>query len=136
VRVLTPAPRPELIADRDEVLAAIGDESVRLIDVMPAAHYRGEMTMYARPGHIPTADNVPITALLDETGHYRSKEELAALIGGDAGTRAITYCGGGIAASATAFVMTRLGYTDVAVYAASLQEWSEDPGNPMEVSAP
>jgi thiosulfate/3-mercaptopyruvate sulfurtransferase len=136
VRVLTPAPRPELIADRDEVFAAIGDESVRLIDVMPDAHYRGEMVMYARPGHIPTAENVPVMALLDETGHYKSTDELAALLGGDAGTRAITYCGGGIAASSTAFVMTRLGYTDVAVYTASLQEWAEDPANPMEVSAP
>jgi len=75
-------------------------------------------------------------ALLDEAGRYKSKDELAALIGGDAGTRAITYCGGGIAASSTALVMTRLEYTDVAVYIGSLQEWTEDPANPMEVSAP
>jgi thiosulfate/3-mercaptopyruvate sulfurtransferase len=136
VRVLTPAPRPELIADRDEVFAAIGDESVRLIDVLPEAHYRGEMAMYARPGHIPTAENVSVMALLDETGHYKPKEELAALFGGDQGTRAITYCGGGIAASSTAFVMTRLGYSDVAVYTASLQEWTADPANPMEVATP
>lgn len=132
VRVLTPRPRPGLIADRDEVFAAIGDETVRLIDVLPEAHYRGEMTMYARPGHIPSAENVSVMALLDETGHYRSKEELATLFGGDPGARTITYCGGGIAASSTAFVMTRLGYTDVAVYTASLQEWAADPANPMK----
>ncbi|MGD8439608.1 MAG: sulfurtransferase [Holophagae bacterium] len=131
VRVLTPAPRPELVADRDEVLAAIGDESVRLIDAMPEEHFRGEMTMYARPGHIPTADNVPVTALLDDTGRYKSNNELAALFGADRSGRAITYCGGGIAASATAFAMTRLGFTDVAVYTASLQEWAADPANPM-----
>jgi thiosulfate/3-mercaptopyruvate sulfurtransferase len=134
--MLTPKPRPGLIADRDEVFAAIGDEAVRLIDVLPEAHYRGEMTMYARPGHIPTAENVSIMALLDETGRYRPKDELAALFGGDPGTRAITYCGGGIAASSTAFVMTRLGFTDVAVYTASLQEWTADPANPMETGAP
>jgi len=134
VRVLTPAPRPELIADRDEVFAAIGNESVRLIDVLPEAHYRGEMVMYARPGHIPTAENVSVMALLDETGHYKSSNELAELIGGGEQTRAITYCGGGIAASSTAFVMTRLGYNDVAVYIGSLQEWTEDPANPMEVA--
>lgn len=46
----------------------------------------------------------------------------------------ITYCGGGIAASSTAFVLTRLGCENVAVYAASLQEWVADPENPMEVS--
>ena len=48
--------------------------------------------------------------------------------------RHITYCGGGIAASSNAFLMTRLGFTDVAVYTASLQEWAADPDNPMETS--
>jgi thiosulfate/3-mercaptopyruvate sulfurtransferase len=132
-RTLTPAPRPELIADRDEVLAAIDDAGVTLIDTMPEAHYRGEMAMYARPGHIPTATNVSVMSLLDESGRYRPQEELKALFDGAADGRAITYCGGGIAASSTAFVMTRLGYTDVAVYTASLQEWAADPNNPMEV---
>ena len=50
--------------------------------------------------------------------------------------RVITYCGGGIAASANAFVMPRLGFTDVAVYMASLQEWAADPANPLEVAEP
>jgi thiosulfate/3-mercaptopyruvate sulfurtransferase len=130
---LTPAPRPELIADRDEVLAAIEDDAVSLIDAMPEAHFRGEMAMYARPGHIPTAENVSIMALFDETGRYRPDEELAALFEADRDRRAITYCGGGIAASSTAFVMTRLGFNDVAVYTASLQEWTADPANPMVV---
>jgi thiosulfate/3-mercaptopyruvate sulfurtransferase len=129
---LTPAPRPELIADRDEVFAAIGDDTVVLIDAMPEAHFRGEMTMYARPGHIPTAKNVSVMALLDESGRYRPQEELDALFDDDVDARLITYCGGGIAASSTAFVMTRLGYSDVAVYTASLQEWAADPANPME----
>ena len=41
---------------------------------------------------------------------------------------------GGIAASANAFVMTRQGFTDVAVYTASLQEWASDESLPMEVA--
>jgi thiosulfate/3-mercaptopyruvate sulfurtransferase len=65
---------------------------------------------------------------------FRSNEELETLFDGDRDSRAITYCGGGIAASSNAFVMTRLGFTDVAVYTASLQEWAADPSNPMEVS--
>ncbi len=134
VKTLTPSPRPELIADRDDVFAAIDDEAVSLIDVMPEPHFRGEMTMYARPGHIPTATNVSVMSLLDESGRYRPQEELAALFGDDVDARLITYCGGGIAASSTAFVMTRLGYSDIAVYTTgSLQEWAADPANPMEV---
>lgn len=127
--------RPALIADKDEVRAAIDDEAVHIIDVLPAAHYRGEMAMYARPGHIPTATNLPMTALVDETGRFRSTEELETLLAGDRDARAITYCGGGIAASTNAFIMTRLGYKDVAVYAASLQEWAADESLPMESAA-
>ena len=49
----------------------------------------------------------------------------------DAG-RVITYCGGGIAASSDAFVLTLLGQDDVAVYDASLSEWAADPSLPMD----
>jgi len=130
---LTVKLRPELIADQDDVHASIDDESVNLIDSMPEQHYRGEWAMYDRPGHITGATNVPVMSLFDESGKFRSHEELDGLFEGDRGTRNITYCGGGIAASADAFIMTRLGYTDVAIYGASLQEWAADPDNPMDV---
>ena len=132
-RTLTVKLRPELIADQDDVRAAIEDDSVHLIDSMPEQHYRGEWAMYDRPGHISGASNVPVTSLFDESGKFRSHEELDALFESDRGTRTITYCGGGIAASADAFIMTRLGYTDVAIYGASLQEWAANPDNPMDV---
>ena len=133
---LTPAPRPELIADRDEVLAAIDDSAVWLIDAMPEAHYRGDMALYGRPGHIPGASNIPASALLDESGRYRPLDELAAMLDGDRSARVITYCGGGISASSNAFILTRLGFTDVAVYTASLQEWAADPSNPLVIARP
>ena len=132
---LTIALRPELIADRDEVFAALENDAVSLIDAMPAAHYSGEMVMYDRPGHIPGALNVPASALLDDSGRFRSNDELASMIESDRNARSITYCGGGISASADAFVLTRLGFTDVALYAASLQEWAADPSNPMEIAS-
>ena len=132
-RTLSIKLRPELIADQDDVRASIEDDSVHLIDSMPEQHYRGEWAMYDRPGHITGAANVPVTSLFNETGEFRSHEELDALFESDRKTRTITYCGGGIAASADAFIMTRLGYTDVAIYAASLQEWAANPDNPMDV---
>jgi thiosulfate/3-mercaptopyruvate sulfurtransferase len=133
---LTPNPRPALIADRDEVFAAINDEAVSLIDAMPAAHFAGKMALYGRPGHIPSAHNIPVTALADESGRYRPHDELAALWDGDRDARVITYCGAGVAASSNAFVMSRLGFTDVAVYMGSLQEWNADPANPLVVDEP
>ena len=51
----------------------------------------------------------------------------------DRDARVITYCGGGIVASTDAFVLTRLGFTNVAVYMASLEEWTADADNPMVV---
>ncbi len=131
---LTVALRPELIVDKEEVLASIGDDTIKLIDALPEAHFRGEMSMYGRPGHIPGASNVSMMSLLDETGRFRSESELQKLFTEDRDARSITYCGGGIAASANAFVMTRLGYKDVAVYTASLQEWAADETLPMEVA--
>jgi thiosulfate/3-mercaptopyruvate sulfurtransferase len=134
-RRLTIALRPELIADREEVLAAIGNSAVRLIDALPEANYRGEMSLYGRPGHIPGAENIPASALLDESGRYLPHDELVAMYDGDRNARVITYCGGGISASSDAFIMTRLGFTDVAVYTASLQEWAADPANPLVVDS-
>ena len=130
-RTLTVNLRPHLIVERDEMRAAIDDEQVNIIDALPEAHYKGDFAMYGRPGHIPTATNVPSMSLIDESGRFRSSSELDALFETDRDKRTITYCGGGIAASADAFVMTRLGYEDVAVYTASLQEWAADPENPM-----
>jgi thiosulfate/3-mercaptopyruvate sulfurtransferase len=131
---LTVALRPNLIADRDEVLAAVDDPSVHIVDALPEPHYRGQVAMYARPGHIPSAVNIPVTDLTDESGGYHQLDELASMYTTDPDSRHIIYCGGGIAASNEAFVMTRLGYTDVAVYAASLQEWAADPNLPMETA--
>ncbi len=128
--------RPKVIADRDEVFAAISDDAVVLVDAMPKPHYLGQMAMYGRPGHIPSAVNVPVMGLLDETGRYRPVDELAGLFDAGKTKRVITYCGGGIAASADAFVLDRLGYKDVAVYIGSLGEWAADPDNPLVVGNP
>jgi thiosulfate/3-mercaptopyruvate sulfurtransferase len=46
----------------------------------------------------------------------------------------LVYCGGGIAASLDAFVLTAiLGHKNVAIYDNSMQEWSNDASLPMEV---
>ncbi len=89
--------------------------------------------------HIPGAAPVDANGLLDETGRYLSEDALAALHAphaskDDTSARIITYCGGGVAASSNAFILTRLGFENVAVYAASMQEWAADPANPLVVA--
>ena len=134
-KILTPTTRPETIADRAEVFTAIDDDNVCVVDTLMPEHYQGETIMYGRPGHIPGAINICSFDLLDESGLFRPQDELSAIHSGDRNVRTITYCGGGIMASCNAFVMTRLGFTDVAVYTDSLQAWAADPSNPMVVEA-
>ncbi|OOZ16313.1 hypothetical protein BOW28_11235, partial [Solemya velum gill symbiont] len=126
-------PRPEVIADHDEVAASVNDDTVILIDTLPEEFYRGEMSIYPRAGHIMGAVNIDGLSLLDNKGHLLSQDELAAMHGFDHNARIITYCGGGIVASTDAFVLTRLGYNNVAVYMASLEEWITDPSNPRSI---
>jgi thiosulfate/3-mercaptopyruvate sulfurtransferase len=127
-------PRPELIANADEVLGAIDDNAVRLIDTLPVELYRGEQPLYARPGHIPSAINLPGLNLLTADGHIKTTDAMEKeMPEGDRESRNITYCGGGILASLNAFAMTRQGFKDVAVYTASLQEWASDSDKPMVV---
>ncbi|MBL4772192.1 MAG: sulfurtransferase [Alcanivoracaceae bacterium] len=131
----TLALRPEVIADHDEVFAAMKNEQVNIIDALPDAHYMGTFSLYKRPGHIPGASNIPSSDLLDESGLYKPLDELEMMFEINQHTnRVITYCGGGVAASAVAFTLYRLGYTDVSVYMGSLQEWIIDPENPMVVN--
>ncbi|MBJ3763840.1 sulfurtransferase [Maribius pontilimi] len=136
-RNLTPRPKPELIANEDEVRGAINSPKVQLIDTLPAESYRGEIALYVgRAGHIPSAINISALDLIDETGRYQPLADLAAMHDIDCDQRLITYCGGGIAASSEAFALTRLGFKNVAVYTASLQEWAANPNNPMTPTSP
>jgi thiosulfate/3-mercaptopyruvate sulfurtransferase len=130
-------PRPELFADKDDVLAALGASDICLLDALPAQMYSGEMAPYGRPGHIAGSVNVsnqdlddPETNTILPADALRAKFDSADVLDG---RRVITYCGGGIAATYDAFALALLGYEDVSVYDASLSEWATDPELPMEV---
>ena len=125
--------RPELIANQSEVLSAIEKPQVDLIDAMSAGHYQGQFSMYPRSGHIKSARNIPTSDLIGESGLFKPTVELQKTLNGDKGNRTITYCGGGVAATSVAFNLFRLGYSDVAVYMGSLNQWTENPNNPMDV---
>lgn len=126
-----PDPQPQLLSTIDDVRRAIDEEQLYLLDAMPAAHYVGDFVLHYRPGHIPSARNVPTAALVDANGRYRPADELALLVDAAEDDAIITYCGGGVAAANLAFALTRAGFRDVRVYMGSLEEWAADPDNPM-----
>jgi len=126
----------DLMVGKDEVRAAIGDTATCTINaLLPEQHQGTGGNSYGRPGHIAGSVNVPAAHLLDpETNAFLSPAQLSARFARyDAmDKRVITYCGGGIAASADAFVLVMLGHEDVRLYDASLSEWAADPSLPME----
>ena len=130
-------PRPQLIADKQEVFSAIGNNATCILNALSAEEHAGKgPARYRRPGRIPSSVNVPFRALVDpETHAYLPAEQLRtrfSAVGATNRERVITYCGGGIAASSDAFVLTLLGIENVAVYDGSLTEWTSDPVMPME----
>ncbi|WP_420563804.1 sulfurtransferase [Thalassobaculum sp.] len=134
---LTPHPRPELVVGRDGVLAAVGDPGVCIVNALSAAQHKGEGAHYGRPGRIAGSTNVPSATLLDpQTNAFLPAAEIEAALraaGAMEAARVVPYCGGGIAASVTAYWLTRLGKQNVALYDASLSEWVTDEKLPMEV---
>lgn len=130
-------PRAGMMAEKTEVLDAIGADNICLLNSLPTAIYDGDMTPYARPGHIASSVNLPTVALEDpDTGAFLPANDLQERldgVGASSGQRVITYCGGGIAATHNAFALSLLGHDDVAVYDASMSEWATDPDAPMEV---
>jgi len=133
----TARPRPGLIADKSGVLAAIGESGSCVLNALSEEQHHGTGgTTYGRPGRIKGSVNVVARDLVDPATHaYLPADVLRAkfqAVGALDAKRVVTYCGGGIAASSDAFILTLLGRDDVAVYDASLSEWANDPSLPME----
>lgn len=123
-------PRPGLFVGKDEVLGAIGDARTCTINALAPDLHKGDNPRYGRPGRVPGSVNVPAAALLEPSSLvFKAPEETARLfqaVGADRSKSILLYCGGGIAATLDAFLLHQLGYTDIAVYDASMSEWAKD----------
>ncbi len=126
----------DLMVGKDAVKAAIGDASVCTINaLLPQQHTGSGGNAYGRPGRIAGSVNLPAAHLLDpETNTFLPADELRKRFAavGAMDKEVITYCGGGIAASADALALVMLGHEKVKLYDASLSEWAKDPTLPME----
>src|SRR3954453_5102153 len=132
----TVKPVRHLMADKDEVKAAIGDGAVCTLNALAEAQHKASGgNTYGRPGRIAGSVNVPAAHLLDPaTNTFLPADELRRKFDavGAMDRQVIVYCGGGIAATADALALTMLGHTKVKVYDASMSEWAKDDSLPME----
>ncbi len=121
----TPRVRLELIAQVGQVETATQDQSRHIIDARLTRFFNGDGGGYPRPGHIPSAVNIPISSV-SLNGYLRSPAELQALFEAqkvDSSKPVITYCHIGQQATLLWFVATLIG-RDARMYDGSFQEWS------------
>lgn len=126
--------RPELWVDKAFVERVVaGDETAALVCASPSAEFAGTEGRRPRRGHIPGSLSAPASTLVDGDHQFRPDAQLKSIFApvSDA-ARVVVYCGGGITASADAFALTLIGERNVALYDGSLNEWSADPGAPLE----
>jgi thiosulfate/3-mercaptopyruvate sulfurtransferase len=110
-----------------------GEEPAALVCAVPPKEFTGEQPSRARAGVIPGSSSVPAGRLVaPETRVTLPDAALRTLFGATLeAPRAVAYCNGGIAASAAALQLVRLGAPAVAVYDGSLAEWTADPAAPL-----
>jgi thiosulfate/3-mercaptopyruvate sulfurtransferase len=130
-------------AFRDEVEAAIGQKN--LVDVRSPDEFAGRLLAPAhlpqeqsqRPGHIPTARNIPWSQAANDDGTFKSDDELATLYGDkgvDLAKDTIAYCRIGERSAHTWFVLHELlGQPNVKNYDGSWTEWGSLVGVPIEL---
>jgi thiosulfate/3-mercaptopyruvate sulfurtransferase len=138
-------PDTSIRAFRQETIDAIGKKN--LVDVRSPDEFSGKILAPAhlpqesaqRPGHIPTALNVPWSKAANEDGTFKSDDELRALYGAaglDESRPTIAYCRIGERSSHTWFVLHELlGYSDVKNYDGSWTEYGSLVGAPIELGS-
>jgi thiosulfate/3-mercaptopyruvate sulfurtransferase len=114
-----------LFGDAAYVLARLDAPGTTIVDARDARFYNGEAGGQPRPGHIPSAVNLPYSSLIEGT---KIKDEAAlrqifAEAGVKAGSEVVSYCHIGMQASLVALAARMLGY-DARVYDGSFEEWS------------
>ena len=128
--------KEEMLATMEDVIAAMDNDSVILINSLSPEDFKGETDTYPRKGHIPGSVNVffgchanPETkTILPNEELRRNFENTGAL---DPDKKVITYCGGGIAATWNALVLEQIGVENIAVYDGSLNEWASREDLPL-----
>jgi len=134
---LTLRARPGLFVDKTAIKAAIGKPGTLTLNALSLDQHKGSGGVtYGRAGRIAGSSCVPAASLFGTDKTMKPIAELRAAfdgVGAAPDKQVLVYCGGGIAATVDAFVLTALlGHKNVAVYDNSMQEWSNDPGLPME----
>jgi thiosulfate/3-mercaptopyruvate sulfurtransferase len=125
----TPRAQPRQRLGISDVRDLLGSPEALLLDARGPAEYLGFEGEATRLGHIPGAVNVPAAGLhVPGSQRLRDPADLRAQLLKANVTRSrrlVCYDAAGASATRLAFVLTLLGYDDVAVYDGGWSEWGE-----------
>ena len=115
------------ICNLPEVVDALDDDTIAIVDARPAPRYLGEVEEPRpglRRGHMPGATNLPFPDLF-ENGLLKPRDELKTLLADHfrEDKHTICSCGSGVTACVVAFAAHLLGNDNVSVYDGSWSEW-------------
>ena len=132
-RSFDPCPRPDLILETEEIVAAgAARTKLRLVDARDATRFSGEMEpIDAVAGHIDGTLNLPFAESLNEDGIWKNPEELeqlfASVLGKDRDAPWSVMCGSGVTACHLAMAGLIAGRPNPRLYVGSWSEWIANP---------
>ncbi|GAB4432300.1 MAG: sulfurtransferase [Anaerolineae bacterium] len=140
-------PQPQLMMTKADMLQAIADPSVKLLDDRDAAEWRGHSSspygvdFAPRKGRISGATWIEWYHFMDRSRPlvtFKSPEQIRALCARHnlfPDDDIVIYCFKGARGSNTCVALKLAGFERVRLYFASWNEWSRDPALPIEAGA-
>ncbi|QES48274.1 sulfurtransferase [Streptomyces venezuelae] len=132
----TARPRPGLLVDSTEVLAALADPAAAVFDARTRDRFAGtapEPRPGLRAGHMPGALSLPFAEVRTADGRMRPAAELRAAFDALAPAAEKLYfsCGSGVTACVLALAADLAGHPELAVYDGSWSDWGRPSALPV-----
>ncbi len=130
-----PRVNPRLKADAVQILCALEEKSLQLIDVRSSAEFSGETSRANIGGHIPTAVNLPRKFMVADDMTLKPVSELKKNFA-EFGLRldaedTVLYCNSGVSACYGMLAMELAGAQNLRIYDGSWKEWGNDSSKPI-----
>ena len=129
-------PRAEQAVTLDELVPALADRSVVLVDARSADRFAGQNeTLDPVAGHVPGARNHPFMSNLDAERRFLPthvlRERWSKTLADASADRVVTMCGSGVTACHDLLALQIAGFSGARLYPGSWSEWIRDARRPI-----